>query len=37
MSPFIRGFQDNMTSWMSSLINQEDVCLQMVARQASQG
>ena len=22
MSPFIRGFQDNMTSWMSNLMNQ---------------
>ena len=37
MSPFIRGFQDNMTSWMSSLINEQDGCLQMVAPQASQG
>ena len=37
MSPFIRGFQDNMTSWMNSLINQQDGCLQMIARQASQG
>ena len=26
-----------MTSWMNSLINQQDGCLQMVARQASQG
>ena len=24
MSPFIRGFQENMTSWMSRLINQQD-------------
>ena len=37
MSPFIRGFQDNVTSWMSSLVNQQDGCLQMVARQASVG
>ena len=34
MSPFIRGFQDNMTSWMSSLINQQDGCLRLVAQQA---
>ena len=33
----IRGFQDNMTSWMSNLVNQQDGCLQMVAHQASQG
>ena len=37
MSPFIRGFQDNMTSWMSSLINQQDGCLRMVVQQATQG
>ena len=37
MSPSIRGFQDHMTNWMSSLINQQDGCLQMGARQASQG
>ena len=37
MSPFIRGFQENMTSWMSSLINQQDGCLRMVAQQATQG
>ena len=36
-SPFIRVIQDNVTSWMSSLINQQDGCLQTVARQASQG
>ena len=32
MSPFICGFQDNMTSWMNSLINQQDGRLQTVAR-----
>ena len=37
MSPFIRGFQDNMTSWVSSLINQQDRCLRTVAQQATQG
>ena len=37
MSPFIRGFQDNMTSQMSSLINQKDGCLRIVAQQATQG
>ena len=37
MSPFIRGFQDNMTIWMSTLINQQDGCLRMVAQQATQG
>ena len=35
--PFIRGFQDNMTSWMSSLISEQDGCLRIVAHQASQG
>ena len=30
-------FQDSVTSRMSSLINQRDGCLQMVARQTSQG
>ena len=37
MSPFIRGFQDNTTSWMSNLINQQDGCFRNVAHQASQG
>ena len=37
MSPFIRDFQDNVTNWMSSLINQQDGCLRMVAQQATQG
>ena len=36
MSPFIRGFQDNMTGWMSSPINQRDGCLRIVAHQATQ-
>ena len=36
LSP-IRGFQDNMTSWVSNLINQQDGCLRMVAQQATQG
>ena len=35
--PFIRGFQDNTTSWTSSLINQQDGCLRMVVHQATQG
>ena len=37
MSPFIRSFQDNVTSWMSNLINQQDGPLQMVAQQTTQG
>ena len=37
MSPFICGVQDSMTSWMSNLINQQDGCLRIVARQASHG
>ena len=36
MSHFIRGFQDNMTNLMSSLINQQDGCLKIVAHQANQ-
>ena len=35
MSPFIRGFQDNMSNWMSSLIHHQDGCLQMVAQRAN--
>ena len=31
MLPFMRGFQDNMMSWMNRLINQQDGCLQIVA------
>ena len=37
MLPFIRGCQDNMTNWMSSLINQLDGCLRMVAQRAGFG
>ena len=33
----IRGFQDNMSNWMSSLIQQQDGCLQMVAQRANLG
>ena len=36
MSPFIRGFQDTMLNWVSSLTQQQDGCLQMVARLATQ-
>ena len=36
-SPSIRSFQDNMTSWMSCLISQQDGCVRMVAQQASVG
>ena len=36
-SPFICGFQDNVTNWMSSLVKQQDGCLQTVAWQASLG
>ena len=32
----IRGFQDSMTSWIGSLINQQNGCLKIVAHQASQ-
>ena len=32
MSPFIRGFQDNMSVWVGSLIQQQEV-----AQQATQG
>ena len=34
MSPFIHGFQDHMTSWMSSLISQQNGCTRMVVQQA---
>ena len=33
----IRGVQDHMSSWMSSLIHAQDGCLQMVAQRASMG
>ena len=37
MLPFIRSFQDNMMSWMSTLISQQDGCMPMVAQQVSMG
>ena len=33
----IRGVQDHMSSWMSSLIHAQDGCLQMVAQRDSMG
>ena len=35
--PAIRGVHEHMSTWMSSLINAQDGCLQMVARRASMG
>ena len=35
--PAIRGVQDHMSNWMSSLIHAQDGCLQMVAQRASMG
>ena len=35
--PAIRGVQDHMSSWMSSLIQAQDGCLQMVAHRVSIG
>ena len=35
--PAIRGVQDHMSNWMSSLIQAQDGCLQMVAHRASMG
>ena len=35
--PAIRGVQDHMSTWMSSLIHAQDGCLQMVAQRASMG
>ena len=35
--PAIRGVQDHMNNWMSSLIHAQDGCLQMVAQRASMG
>ena len=32
MFPAIRGVQDHMSNWMSSLIQAQDGCLQMVAK-----
>ena len=37
MFPVIRGVQDYMSNWMSSLIQQQDGCLQMVAQRANLG
>ena len=35
--PAIRGVHDHMSNWMSSLIQAQDGCLQMVAQRASMG
>ena len=35
--PAIRGVQDHMSTWMSSLIHAQDGCLQMVAQRVSMG
>ena len=35
--PAIRGVQDHMSTWMSSLIHAQDRRLQMVAQRASMG
>ena len=35
--PTIRGVHEHMSTWMSSLINAQDGCLQMVAHRASMG
>ena len=35
--PAIRGVHEHMSTWMSSLINVQDRCLQMVAQRASMG
>ena len=37
MFPVIRGVQDHISNWMSSLIQQQDGCLQMVAQRANLG
>ena len=37
MFPAIRGVQDHMSNWMSSLIQAQDRCLQMVAHRVSMG
>ena len=37
MFPAIRGVQDHMSNWMSSLIQAQDGCLQMVAQRATMG
>ena len=35
--PAIRGVQDHMSNWMSSLVQAQDGCLQTVAHRASMG
>ena len=35
--PAIRGVHEHMSTWMSSIINAQDGCLQMVAQRASMG
>ena len=35
--PAIRGVHEHMSTWMSSLIDAQDGCLQMVAQRASMG
>ena len=37
MFPVIRGVQDHVSNWMSSLIQQQDGCLQMVAQRGTMG
>ena len=37
MLPFIRGFQGNMTHWMSNLISQLDGCMRLVGQWSSMG
>ena len=37
MFPVIGGFQDNVSNWVSSLIQQQDGCLQMVAQRVNLG
>ena len=37
LSPFIHGFQDHLTSSMSSLIRQQDGCVRLVAHQSNSG
>ena len=37
MFPVIRAVQDHMSNWMSSLIQQQDGCLQMVAERVTMG
>ena len=37
LMPTIRGVHEHMSTWMSSLINAQDGCLQAVAQRASMG